>query len=51
MGALPKRKPSTRRKGKRRTQIKLKTQKLITCKQCQAKKLPHQVCPECGTYQ
>jgi len=50
MGALPKRKISTRRKGKRRQAIKLSLPKLVKCKKCGQKKLPHVVCRNCGNY-
>ncbi|MCH7951477.1 50S ribosomal protein L32 [Patescibacteria group bacterium] len=48
MGALPKRKISTRRKGKRRKAIKITRKNLIRCPHCGATKLTHQVCRECG---
>jgi large subunit ribosomal protein L32 len=47
---VPKRKHSTRRKGKRRAAIKLDLPQLINCPQCQQPKKPHQVCPNCGFY-
>jgi large subunit ribosomal protein L32 len=50
MGALPKRKPSTRRQGKRRSQIKLKLKNLSLCPHCGSEKLSHQICPQCGAY-
>jgi large subunit ribosomal protein L32 len=50
MGALPKRKISTRRKGKRRAARKLKVPSLVICPQCGGQKPPHQVCPACGYY-
>jgi len=43
MGALPKRRISTRRKGKRRASQKLKLPQLVVCKKCEEKKLPHVV--------
>jgi len=51
MPPLPKRKHSTRRKGKRRAAKKLKLPHLSVCKNCGQKKRPHQVCPHCGYYQ
>jgi large subunit ribosomal protein L32 len=50
MGALPKRRISTRRKGKRRAVKKISLPKLIKCHKCNKKRLPHQVCPNCGAY-
>jgi len=50
MGALPKRRISTRRRGKRRAAIKLKTASLVICPNCGGRKKPHQVCPACGYY-
>lgn len=50
MGALPKRKISRCRQGKRRGAIYLKKPTLVTCPNCSQKKLPHQVCPNCGYY-
>lgn len=50
MGALPKRKHSTRRKGKRRAEISLSLANLIPCPNCQELTFPHQVCPKCGYY-
>jgi large subunit ribosomal protein L32 len=48
MGAVPKRKISTYRRGKRRAGKKLITYQLISCPHCGAKKLPHVLCKECG---
>ena len=50
MGALPKRKISTRRKGKRRATKKAALPNFVKCKFCGAKKLPHVACPDCGKY-
>lgn len=50
MGALPKRKHSTRRKGKRRAAIAISLSNLIPCSNCQQLTFPHQVCPMCGYY-
>ncbi len=50
MGALPKRKISTRRKGKRRAAQKLTLPTLVVCQKCGEKKLPHMICQNCGTY-
>ncbi len=48
--ALPKRKHSTGRKGRRRSAIKFSPPSLITCPHCGQKKLPHAVCLHCGQY-
>lgn len=50
MGALPKRKISTGRKGRRRAVIRLKKPNLVTCPNCGQLKKPHQACPSCGFY-
>jgi large subunit ribosomal protein L32 len=50
MGALPKRKPSTRRQGKRRATQQLKVPEIAICPECKSDKLPHYVCPSCGSY-
>lgn len=50
MGALPKRKPSTRRQGKRRAIHKIKLPALVVCQNCNKLKRPHEVCPHCGHY-
>jgi len=48
--ALPKRRISTRRKGKRRAAIKLARPTLVRCPSCGEPKKPHQICPSCGKY-
>lgn len=52
MGALPKRRISTQRKGKRRSDKRknLQLKQLIACKKCGADRLSHQACPTCETY-
>lgn len=50
MGALPKRKTSHARAGKRRSHLALKPPVVNKCPQCHSPKLPHHVCPTCGTY-
>lgn len=50
MGALPKRKTSKARKGKRRSHFGLTSPNLDNCPQCHNPKLPHHVCPTCGSY-
>ena len=48
--ALPKRKTSRARKLKRRSHLSVSPPALENCPQCQSPKLPHHVCPTCGTY-
>jgi large subunit ribosomal protein L32 len=50
MGALPKRKISKARAGKRQSHNAIKPPALDECPQCHSPKLPHHVCPVCGTY-
>jgi large subunit ribosomal protein L32 len=48
--AVPKRKVSRRRRGNRRSHQALRTTSLVECPQCHELRLPHRVCPHCGTY-
>lgn len=48
--ALPKRKTAKARQGKRRQHLKLAPPPLVDCPQCHTPKLPHHVCPTCGSY-
>jgi len=48
--ALPKKKTSKARQGKRRSHLKLNLPSLDICPQCQSLKLAHHVCPTCGSY-
>ncbi len=50
MGALPKRKTAKARRDKRRSHFALKPPQLEYCPQCHSPKLPHHVCPVCGSY-
>ena len=50
MGAEPKRKYAKARQGERRQHIKLSPPSLVSCAQCHNLKLPHHVCPSCGSY-
>ena len=50
MGAVPKRKISKGRRNRRRSHDALRPPVLVTCPQCHEAKLPHQVCPSCGSY-
>lgn len=46
----PKRKYPKARQGKRRSHLHLELPVLEYCPQCHSPKLPHHVCPTCGTY-
>lgn len=48
--AVPKKKLSRTRSGKRRSHLALKPINLGKCKKCDELKLPHTICPNCGTY-
>ena len=48
--ALPKRRHSKTRRDKRRTHYKIAIPKISPCPQCGESKLPHRICPKCGTY-
>lgn len=50
MGALPKRKISKARRDRRRTHDSLTRPQLVDCSNCGERKLPHVMCPSCGTY-
>ena len=50
MGALPKRKTSKARAGKRLSHRAVRPPTLDECPQCHSPKLPHHACPNCGTY-
>ena len=50
MCALPKRKYAKARQGKRRSHLGVSSPNLDTCPQCHSSKLPHHVCPTCGSY-
>jgi large subunit ribosomal protein L32 len=50
MGPLPKKKTSQSRQGQRRSHLALTPKQLVNCSQCHSPKLPHRVCPTCGTY-
>jgi large subunit ribosomal protein L32 len=50
VGALPKRKISKGRRDRRRSHLALKPTKLVPCPQCHELRLPHRVCPSCGSY-
>ncbi|MCJ7827683.1 50S ribosomal protein L32 [Patescibacteria group bacterium] len=48
--AVPKRRTSTARKGKRRSGIGLSKPTLIKCVSCGEMKKIHRTCPQCGQY-
>lgn len=48
MGALPKKKHTVHRQGRRRAGIKLIQPTMVTCKSCGAAKVAHHVCEACG---
>ena len=48
--AVPKRKTSKSKRDKRRTHQKIDGSEVMTCSNCGEAKLPHHVCPVCGTY-
>lgn len=48
--AVPKRRQSTTRRDKRRSHDAIALPNTSACPQCGEPKLPHRVCPSCGTY-
>ncbi|MBL7158925.1 50S ribosomal protein L32 [Candidatus Microgenomates bacterium] len=50
MGAVPKRRISKGRQGRRRGAIKIKALTMVDCSNCSQKKRPHQACSSCGYY-
>jgi large subunit ribosomal protein L32 len=48
--AVPKKKMSRSRTRQRKATWKVTRTHTTRCPQCDAPKLPHRVCPECGTY-
>ncbi len=51
MPPLPKRKLSKGRRDRRRSHLALTAPNLTECPNCHNLRLPHHVCPYCGTYQ
>jgi len=49
--AEPKKRLTSTRSGKRRSQIFLKSRNLSICPKCKSPALPHRVCRNCGFYQ
>ena len=48
--AVPKRRTSRSRRDQRRAHDALANPPRSVCPQCKEPKLPHRVCPNCGTY-
>jgi large subunit ribosomal protein L32 len=48
--AVPKKRTSRSRRDKRRAQHKAGGVRLNSCPKCHSPRLPHRVCPTCGTY-
>jgi large subunit ribosomal protein L32 len=48
--AVPKQKQSHSRTNKRRSQHKITAPTTHACPQCHSPRMPHRVCPVCGTY-
>ncbi len=48
--AVPKKKTSKSKKNMRRSHAAISAPSISVCPQCQEPKLPHRVCPHCGTY-
>ena len=48
--AVPKKKVSKQRKRKRRGAMKAENPTVVRCPKCGDSKIPHRVCPTCGTY-
>ena len=48
--AVPKKRTSSTRRDKRRGTHKVSAPRLNECPRCHSPRLPHRVCPVCGTY-
>jgi large subunit ribosomal protein L32 len=48
--AVPKKRTSSQRRDKRRATHRVSAPRLNRCPQCHSPRLPHRVCPTCGTY-
>lgn len=48
--AVPKKRTSRARRDKRRATHKAPLAKLSRCPRCHSPRIPHRVCPTCGTY-
>jgi large subunit ribosomal protein L32 len=50
MGAVPRKKLTRARQGRRLAAYKLKPQQAAQCPRCRSAKRPHAACPTCGYY-
>lgn len=48
---VPRRRHGKGRRDRNRTHKKLEALNIVACDKCGESKLPHRVCPKCGTYQ
>jgi large subunit ribosomal protein L32 len=48
--AVPKNKTSQSKKGMRRSHDAISSSASVECPKCGERKLPHHVCPSCGSY-
>ena len=48
--AVPKKRTSSARRDKRRATHSVSAPRLNRCPRCHSPRLPHRVCPTCGTY-
>lgn len=48
--AVPKKRQSSARRDKRRANHRAARPRLNECPRCHSPRLPHRVCPTCGTY-
>lgn len=48
--AVPKKKHSRARRDQRRAHHALRRPNLVECPNCGSQRMPHRVCPECGSY-
>ncbi|MCK5548554.1 MAG: 50S ribosomal protein L32 [Thermoplasmata archaeon] len=48
--AVPKRKTSKARRGKRRSHDRHQAPQMIVCSHCGSRRMTHRVCPSCGYY-
>jgi len=48
--AVPKKRQSSARRDKRRAHDAIGAPRLNECPQCHSPRMPHRVCPTCGTY-
>lgn len=51
MPAVPKKKTSHAKQGRRRAHLMIAPVQLTPCPRCHQPHLPHHACPVCGTYQ